>query len=163
MGRPEIRVPAAPYVYGGDPERLCRDCQLPCQLDETAPDCFRRLMLQGLLHCTYFVYGYCFLIDEPGCVFDNGGRHETYWLKLLNAYFHNVEDQDESDPAFAEHAAELRRLVLEQIENGAVSLCRYVEEIYNRVMEEGGGLSEDVMERLDGAFMALLAGAPRKA
>lgn len=163
MGRPEIEVPPAPYVYGGDCVERCRECQLPCQLDVTSPDCFRRFFLQGMLQCTYFVYGYCFLIDQDGCVFDNGGHHETYWLKLLNSYFHNVERQDESDPDFTKHADEVRHLVVERIENRQVSLCRYFEEIYNRVMEDGGGLSEGMMDKLDDAFLSLLSGTERKA
>jgi len=116
-----------------------------------------------MLQCTYFVYGYCFLIDQDGCVFDNGGHHETYWLKLLNSYFHNVERQDESDPDFTKHADEVRHLVVERIENRQVSLCRYFEEIYNRVMEDGGGLSEGMMDKLDDAFLSLLSGTERKA
>ena len=71
MGRPEIRVPQRRFVYGGEAETLCRECQLPCRLDETSVDCFRRFFLQGLLQCTYFVHGYCFLVDKAGCVFDN--------------------------------------------------------------------------------------------
>jgi len=162
MGRPEIEVPEAPYVYGGDNERLCRDCQLPCQLDVTSVDCFRRFFLQGFLGCTYQVFGYCFLVDKPGCVFDNGGDHDNYWMNLLNEYFHNVTNREESDPEFVRRAEELRRLVFEQIDNRQVSLCRYFEEYYNRLMEDGGGMSEEIMEKLDDAYLALLAGTTRK-
>jgi len=162
MGRPEIKVPEAPFTYGGDKERLCRDCQLPCQLVVTGVDCFRRFFLQGMLQCTYFVYGYCFLVDEPGCVMDNGGKHDTYWLHLLNDYFHNVRDREESDPEFARRSAEVKRLIDEWIETRQVSLCRYVEESYNQVMLDGGGLSEEVMEKLDDAYLALLGGTTRK-
>ena len=161
MGRPEIKIPAAPYVYGGDKMQLCRDCGLPCRLEETSPDCLRRFALQGFLHCTYFVYGYCFL-DRPGCVFDNGGDHDRYWLNLLNQYFHNVARREESEPDFAGRRAQLVQLVADQIDNRQVSLCRYFEEIYNRALEDGGGLSEDVMSRLDDAYLALLAGTSRK-
>lgn len=162
MGRPDIKVPEAPYVYGGEKEQLCRECRLPCQHDVTSVDCFRRFFLQGMLQCTYLVYGYCFLIDRPGCVMDNGGDHDTYWLHLLNDYFHNVRGRDETDPDFSRRAEEVRALVRERIENREVSLCRYVEEYYNRVMEDGGGHSEDVMEQLDEAYLALLRGTRRK-
>jgi hypothetical protein len=161
MGRPEIKVPEAPYVYGGDKTRLCRDCQLPCRLDETAPDCFRRFFLQGMLQCTYFVYGYCFL-DRAGCVFDNGGEHDHYWLNLLNDYFHNVARREESEPDFVQRREQLMQLVAEQIDNRQASLCRYFEEVYHRALEDGGGLSEDVMGRLDEAYLSLLAGTSRK-
>lgn len=161
MGRPEIKIPEAPYVYGGDRTRLCRDCQLPCRLDETSPDCFRRFFLQGMLQCTYFVYGYCFL-DLPGCVFDNGGEHDHYWLNLLNDYFHNVAQREEDEPDFAPRRQQLIALVSEQIDNRQVSLCRYFEEVYHRALEDGGGLSEDVMGRLDEGYLALLAGTSRK-
>lgn len=162
MGRPEIEIPDAPFVYGGDNESLCRDCQLPCQYDVTDTNCFRRFFLQGMLQCTYFVYGYCFLIDKPGCVFDNGGQHDTYWLDLLRDYFHNVRGRGESDPDFARNTESLKTLVFSQISDRQVSLCRYFEEYYNRLMEDGGGLSEEVMEKLDEAYLALLAGTTRK-
>jgi len=161
MGRPEIKVPAAPYVYGGDTTRLCRDCQLPCKLDETAPDCFRRFVLQGMLQCTYFVYGYCFL-DRPGCVFDNGGDHDTYWVHVLRDYFHNVAAREETENDFVARREQLLKLVSEQIADRQVSLCRYLEEVYHRALQDGGGLSEDVMSKLDDAYLALLAGTSRK-
>jgi len=141
VGRPEIKVPPAPYVYGGDTTRLCRDCQLPCRLDETSPDCFRRFVLQGMLQCTYFVYGYCFL-DRPGCVFDNGGDHDSYWVSVLKDYFHNATAREESDANFVERREQLLQLVREHIEQRQVSLCRYLEEVYHRALEDGGGLSE---------------------
>ncbi len=162
MGRPEITIPSLPFIYGGDPETLCGECQLPCKLNETSIDCFRRFFLQGMLQCTYFIYGYCFLIDIVGCVFDNGGEHEAYWLRFLNDYFHNVKDVETTDPDFAKNSEELKKLVFEQIENRQVSLCRYIEEIYNRVMETGGGLSEEMMEKLDEAYLSLLSGTSRK-
>ena len=161
MGRPEIKIPAAPYVYGGDPTGLCRDCRLPCKLDETSPDCFRRFFLQGMLQCTYFVYGYC-MLDRPGCVFDNGGDHDHYWVHVLNDYFHNVARREESEPDFAQRRAQLLALAGEQIANRQMSLCRYLEEVYHRALEDGGGMSEDVMGRLDDAYLALLAGTSRK-
>ena len=161
MGRPEIKIPAAPYVYGGDPTGLCRDCQLPCQLDETQPDCFRRFFLQGMLQCTYQVYGYCFL-DRPGCVFDNGGEHDAYWVQVLGEYFHNVMQREENDPDFARHREQLMKLVNTHIADRQVSLCRYLEEIYNRTLEDGGGPAGDVMGRLDEAYLSLLAGTSRK-
>ena len=162
MGRPEIEVPEAPYVYGGNNETLCRECQLPCQLDVTSVDCFRRFFLQGMLQCTYLIYGYCFLIDKSGCVFDNAGDHDTYWMNLLNEYFHNVTHREESNPEFVRRAEELKRLVFEQIDNRQVSLCRYFEEYYNRLMEDGGGMGEEVMEKLDEAYLSLLSGTTRK-
>jgi hypothetical protein len=162
MGRPEIRVPIRKFVYGGDGETLCRECQLPCRLDETSVDCFRRFFLQGLLKCTYFVHGYCFLVDKSGCVFDNGGEHDTYWLNLLNQYFHDVENIESKDPEFVKHVEELGRLIDEQIAARRVSLCRYLEEYYNKVMETGGGTSEEMLAKLDEAYMALLSGTSRK-
>ena len=162
MGKPEIEVPKHPFIYGGDAEELCRDCQLPCQHEETSMDCFRRFFLQGYLQCTYFVHGYCFLIDTPGCVYDNGGDHEPYWMNLLNQYFHNVTDTESNDENFVENVERLNGMIEEQINSGQVSLCRYIEEIYNRVMETGGGLSEEMMEKLDEAYIALLSGTPRK-
>jgi hypothetical protein len=162
MGRPEIRAPKHRFVYGGDAEALCRECQLPCRLDETSVDCFRRFFLQGLLRCTYFVHGYCFLSDKPGCVFDNGGEHDLYWSSLLNQYFHDVEGIETKDPEFVKHVRELERLIGEQLEARRVSLCRYLEEQYQRAMETGGGLDEDTQAKLDEAFLALLSGTSRK-
>jgi hypothetical protein len=161
MGRPEIKVPPAPYVYGGDATELCRDCQLPCRLEETSPDCLRRFFLQGMLQCTYLVHGYCFL-DRPGCVFDNGGEHDQYWVHVLNNYFHNVGGRGENEPDFRERRAQLLEIIREHIKDRQVSLCRYLEEVYNRALDDGGGLSEDVMARLDDAYLALLAGTERK-
>lgn len=162
MGRPEIRVLNRGFVYGADPEPLCRECQLPCRLEETSVDCLRRFFLQGLLQCTYFVDGYCFLSEGPGCVFDNGGEHESYWMNLLNQYHHDVGDAETNDPEFVRHAGEFRRLIDDEIAGRRVSLCRYLEEHYNRVMETGGGASEEVLEKLDEAYMALLGGTSRK-
>jgi hypothetical protein len=162
MGRPEITVPNLAFVYGGEAEQLCRECQLPCKFDETSVDCFRRFFLQGYLQCTYFVYGYCFLQDAAGCVFDNGGVHDTYWMNSLNQYFHNVKDVSLRDPDFIKHVDQLKELIEQQINGCQVSLCRYVEEHYNRVMETGGGMSEEMMDRLDEAYMALLSGTNRK-
>ncbi len=162
MGRSDIEIPDAPYVYGGQVEPLCRECQLPCQLERTSVDCLRRFFLQGMLQCTYFIYGYCFLEQEEGCTFDNGGKHDQYWMQLLNDYFHNVRDREENDPDFVRNAEELRKLVEAKINDRQVPLCRYLEEVYNRVMEEGGGLSEEMMDRLDDAYLALLAGTERK-
>ncbi|MDH3215584.1 MAG: hypothetical protein OEN01_04725 [Candidatus Krumholzibacteria bacterium] len=162
MGRPEIEVPEHMFVYGVDAEPLCRECQLPCQLDKTSVDCFRRFFLQGYLQCTYFVHGYCFLVDKAGCVFDNGGEHETYWMNLLNQYFHNVRDVESKDPDFVKRVQELKTLIQHHIDNRQVSLCRYLEEYYSRVMETGGGLSEEMMDKLDEAYIALLGGTTRK-
>lgn len=162
MGRPEIEVPDYPFIYGGDAEGLCRECQLPCRLNRTSVDCFRRFFLQGYLHCTYLVHGYCFLQEADGCVFDNGGKHDVFWRNSLNQYFHNVKDIDLQDPDFAKHVDQLNALIDQQIADRQVSLCRYIEEHYNRIMETGGGISDDVMEKLDEAYIALLGGTPRK-
>jgi hypothetical protein len=110
---------------------------------------------------SYFVYGYCFLTEQPGCVFDNGGKHETYWLNLLNDYFHNVYQKEMNDQ-YLQGREQVLKLVEEQIERSNVYLCRYVEEYYNRIMEIGGGLSEDMLVRLDEAYLSLLRGIKRK-
>ena len=83
-------------------------------------------------------------------------------MSLLGQYFHGVEDVGAKDPDFARHVKELRRLVDDQIAGRQVSLCRYLEEIYNRAMETGGGMSEDTLRKLDEAYIALLGGTSRK-
>ncbi len=153
-----IRVP---FTIGGDPDACCSECKLPCSLEEMSVDCHRRFFLQGLTNCSYFAYGYCFLVDQPGCVFDNGGRHDEYWLHLLNAYFHRTAEES-SDPQFDARRAEVIRLVEEQIEGRAVYLCRYIEEYYKQIMEAGGGISEEMQSRLDEAYLSLLRGISRK-
>jgi hypothetical protein len=150
-----------PFTFGGDVEAYCEECQLPCNLGEMSIDCHRRLFLQGMLNCSYFVYGYCFLIEQPGCVFDNGGRHETYWLRLLNDYFHNVDRQEENEE-FSKNRAEVVKLIGDQIERQNVYLCRYIEQYYTQVMETGGGLSEEMISKLDEAYLSLLRGISRK-
>ncbi len=150
-----------PFVYGGDAELFCDECKLPCKLDEMNVDCYRRFFLQGLVNCSYFVHGFCFLIDKPGCVFDNNGAHDTYWLQLLNEYFHNVNRKEE-DEEFVKRREEVKKLVDEQIKRQNVYLCRYLEEYYNQVMNTGGGLSEDMLAKLDNAYMLLLRGISRK-
>lgn len=117
--------------------------------------------MQGMLHCTYFVKGYCFLIDHPGCVFDNGGRHETYWLQLLNEYFHNINLREET-PDFIEKRNHVLQLIDDQIKNQNVYLCRYIEEYYNNIMETGGGMSEDMLSAIDDAYLSMLRGIIRK-
>ncbi|UCH84858.1 MAG: hypothetical protein JSW50_03985, partial [Candidatus Latescibacterota bacterium] len=116
----------------------------------------------GMVQCTYLVHGYCFLTEHPGCIFDNGGSHDTYWLNALNQYFHNVEDVESEDPDFVRYVEELKILIDSNIATHQVQLCRYIEEHYNRVMETGGGMSEEIMERLDEAYIALLGGTSRK-
>lgn len=150
-----------PFTFGGDPEVFCEECALPCNLDEMTIDCHRRLFLQGMLNCTYFVMGYCFLIDKPGCVFDNGGKHDTYWLQLLNEYFHNTSRKEE-DEAFLSARAEAVKLIDAQIEQQNVYLCRYIEQYYTQVMENGGGLSEEMLSKLDDAYLSILRGISRK-
>jgi uncharacterized protein YlaN (UPF0358 family) len=151
----------APFTFGGDPEAFCSECQLPCNLEEMSIDCHRRFFLHGMTNCSYFVYGYCFLIDQPGCVFDNGGRHDDYWLQLLNDYMHNAARRDENEE-FKKRREEVLKLVTEQIENRTVYLCRYLEEYYNQIMGTGGGLSEEMLSRLDEAYLSLLRGITRK-
>ncbi|OQX85810.1 MAG: hypothetical protein B6D63_01490 [Candidatus Latescibacteria bacterium 4484_7] len=150
-----------PFTFGGDPEILCEECQLPCTLEEMNLDCHRRFFLRGLLRCSYFVKGYCFLSGVNGCVFDNGGRHETYWLNLLNDYYHDISGKDK-EADFAKNAEEVRKLVDDEIEKQNVYLCRYIEELYNEVMKAGGGLSEDMLSELDEAYLSLLKGIIRK-
>ena len=150
-----------PFTFGGDPSAFCEECQLPCNLDEMSIDCHRRFFLQGMVNCSYFVYGYCFLIDKPGCVFDNGGLYDTYWLPLLRDYFHNVPGKEE-DEEFLKHREEALKLITDQIDRHNVYLCRYLEEYYNQVMKTGGGLSEEMLARLDEAYLSLLRGISRK-
>jgi len=83
-------------------------------------------------------------------------------MNLLNQYYHNVEDIELKDPDFVKHVDELNTLIDEQINNRQVYLCRYVEEIYNHAMGNGGGLGEEMMDALDEAFLALLGGTSRK-
>ena len=150
-----------PFSVGGDPVVYCEECQLPCKLEEMSLDCHRRFFLQGLTNCSYFVYGFCFLIDMPGCVFDNGGRHDTYWLQLLNDYFHNVDGREENEE-FLKQREEVLKLISDQVERQNVYLCRYLEEYYNQIMKTGGGLSEEMLDRLDEAYLSLLRGISRK-
>jgi hypothetical protein len=56
----------------------------------------------------------------------------------------------------------LGKLIDEEIAGRRMSLCRYLEEQYNRVMETGGGLSEETLGKLDEAYMRLLSGTSRK-
>jgi hypothetical protein len=149
------------FTFGGDPGVFCEECPLPCKLEEMSIDCHRRFFLQGMLHCSYFVGGYCFLIEEPGCVFDNGGRHDGYWLGLLNDYYHNIERKEE-DEEFLKSRDEVLRIIKDQVERQNVYLCRYIEEYYNSVMETGGGLSEEMMSALDDAYLSMLRGIIRK-
>jgi hypothetical protein len=130
-------------------------------MEEMSIDCHRRFFLHGMMNCSYFVYGYCFLVDQPGCVFDNGGRHDEYWLHLLNEYFHTVPGT-EADADFAKRRAEVLALVDDQIRNQNVYLCRYLEEFYNQVMGTGGGLAEEMLSKLDEAYLSLLRGISRK-
>jgi len=150
-----------PFAFGGDSEAFCAECRLPCSMEEMSIDCHRRFFLHGMMNCSYFVYGYCFLVDQPGCVFDNGGRHDEYWLHLLNEYFHTVPGT-EAGADFAKRRAEVLALVDDQIRNQNVYLCRYLEEFYNQVMGTGGGLAEEMLSKLDEAYLSLLRGISRK-
>jgi hypothetical protein len=158
---PGRKATSVPFTYGTDPGAFCAECKLPCNLDEMTIDCHRRLFLRGQTNCSYLVYGYCFLVDQPGCVFDNGGRHDEYWLQLLNEYFHNAGRREENEE-FLKRRAEVLRLIAAQIESHAVYLCRYLEEYYTQIMGAGGGLSEEMLSRLDEAFLSLLRGINRK-
>ncbi len=157
----EIEKKGFEFTFGADPGVLCEECPLPCKLDGMSIDCHRRFFLKGLLHCSYFVKGYCFLIDKPGCVFDNGGRHDTYWLQLLNEYFHNINIREQT-PDFLEKRKHVLQLIQDQIENQNVYLCRYIEEYYNQIMETGGGLSEEMLSAIDEAYLSMLRGIIRK-
>jgi hypothetical protein len=150
-----------PFAFGGASEAFCAECKLPCNLEEMSVDCHRRFFLHGLTFCSYFVYGHCFLIDVPGCVFDNGGRYDEYWLHLLREYFHNVGGVEETGE-FKMRRDEVLALVASQIENRTVHLCRYLEEYYSVIMGTGGGLSEEMLSRLDEAYLSLLRGITRK-
>ena len=83
-------------------------------------------------------------------------------MNTLNQYFHNVKDIQSKDPDFVRNVEHLKQLIDERIESRQVSLCRYIEEYYNLLMENGGGASEDLLEKLDEAYMALLSGTSRK-
>lgn len=150
-----------PFVFGGDPEVFCEECQQPCELDEMTIDCQRRFFMQGMVNCSYFVFGNCFLIDIPGCVFDNGGNYDSYWLPLLREYFHNVSGKEE-DERFLKARDEIMKLINDQLENQNVYLCRYLEEYYNQVMKTGGGLSDEMLNKLDEAYLSLMRGIIRK-
>jgi hypothetical protein len=150
-----------PFVFGGDSEAFCAECRLPCNMEEMSIDCHRRFFLHGMMNCSYFVYGYCFLIDQPGCVFDNGGRQDEYWLQLLNEYFHDVSGKGESEE-LAKRRGEVLGLIEDQIRNRNVYLCRYLEEYYTQIMGAGGGLAEEMQSRLDEAYLSLLRGISRK-
>jgi len=158
MDKKATRVP---FAFGGDPEAFCAECRLPCSMEEMSIDCHRRFFLHGMMNCSYFVYGYCFLVDRPGCVFDNGGHHDEYWLQLLNDYFHAVPGAETASD-FAKRRAEVLALVDDQIRNHNVYLCRYLEEFYNQVMGTGGGLAEEMLSKLDEAYLTLLRGISRK-
>jgi len=158
---PEKKAIHYSFTFGGDPEAFCAECKLPCNLEQLNLDCHRRFFLQGLINCSYFVFGHCFLIDVPGCVFDNGGRHDKYWLQLLNDYFHNVSRREE-DEKFLAQREEVLKLVNDQIERHNVYFCRYLEEYYNQIMQTGGGLSEEMLDKLDEAYLDLLRGISRK-
>ena len=158
---PDEKAIHFPFTFGGDPEAFCAECQLPCNLDQMSLDCHRRFFLQGMINCSYFVFGRCFLIDVPGCVFDNGGRYDKYWLQLLNDYFHNVSRREEDDE-FLARREEVLKLVEAQVEQQNVYFCRCLEEYYHQIMQTGGGLSEEMLDKLDEAYLDLLRGISRK-
>ncbi|MBU8923443.1 MAG: hypothetical protein KOO63_16625 [Bacteroidales bacterium] len=150
-----------PFTFGCSAEVICEECQLPCNLDEMSVDCHRRMFLQGMLNCVYFVNGYCFLTEHPGCVMDNGGKHDTYWLQLLRDYFHNVDGKEENEQ-FLKSREEVLKLIEAEINRQDVFLCRYLEQYYAMILETGGGLSEEVLSKLDDAYLSLLRGICRK-
>ncbi|HSG29834.1 MAG TPA: hypothetical protein VLA34_15235 [Candidatus Krumholzibacterium sp.] len=150
-----------PFTFGCGPEVICEECQLPCQLEKMTVDCHRREFLKGILNCVYFVHGYCYLTEIPGCVMDNGGKHDSYWLQLLRDYFHNADNREEDDE-FQRNRAEIMKLIDAELARQNVYLCRYIEQYYSMVLETGGGLSEDMLSRLDEVYLSLLRGISRK-
>jgi hypothetical protein len=149
------------FIHGPRPEELCDICALPCGFTACGETCHRRHFLQGMLYCSYFFRGYCFLIDVPGCAFDNGGRTEEYWRGLLRDYVYNVTGRDE-DETFQRARAQAIRYLEEQIEQKNVFLCRYFEEQYSQVLQSGGSASEEELMHLDRAYEALMSGGKRK-
>ncbi len=149
------------FICGADPRALCEVCELPCGFEACGTTCHRRHFLAGLLNCSYLYRGCCFLVDVPGCAFDNGGRTEGHWLPLMNAYLHNRERSAESED-FRLARQRTEEYLNEQIEAQNVYLCRYVEEIYNLALASGGSLAADELEHLETALLRLLAGAARK-
>jgi len=115
----------------------------------------------GALQCSYFFRGYCFLVDVPGCAFDNGAKTENYWLGLIRDYVHNLKGQEE-DESFLKAKEQSIRYLEEQIELKNVYLCRYVEEQYNLALQSGGSASEEDLEHMDTAYEQLMRGAKRK-
>ncbi len=149
------------FTHGASCESLCEVCSLPCGFQACGELCHRRHFLKGALHCSYFFRGYCFLLDEEGCAFDNGARTESYWLGLLRDYVYNVERKEE-DESFVKARGQAIRYLEEQIELKNVFLCRYLEEQYDLALQSGGSASEEELGHLDVAYEALMSGARRK-
>ncbi len=161
MAKPRLEPVNVDFICGARPADLCEVCELPCELPVCGATCHRRHFLAGLLNCSYFYRGHCFLIDVPGCAFDNGGRTEKHWLPLLNEYLHNKERSAESeDYQLARRRTE--EYLNEQIEAQNVFLCRYVEEVYNLGLSSGGSRAEEELGHLEQALLKLLSGALRK-
>lgn len=161
MAKPELPPTHTDFIWGARPEDLCEICELPCGFSACGPTCHRRHFLAGLLNCSYLYRGYCFLVDVPGCAFDNRGQTETHWLPLLNSYLHNKARSAESaDYRLARQRTE--EYLNEQIEAQNVYLCRYLEEVYNLALASGGSLAEEDLAQLEAAILKLLSGMPRK-
>ncbi len=161
MSKPQLPPRHTDFIWGARPEDLCEVCELPCGFDACGATCHRRHFLAGLLNCSYLHHGHCFLVDVPGCAFDNGGQTEGHWLPLLNSYLHNKSRETESaDYLKARQRSE--EYLQEQIEAENVYLCRYLEEVYNLALASGGSLAEEELAHLEAAILKLLSGAPRK-
>jgi hypothetical protein len=161
MAKPTQPPEHTDFLYGARPQDLCEVCELPCGFTACGPTCHRRHFLAGLLRCSYFYRGYCFLIDVPGCAFDNGGQTEGTWLSLLNAWLHNRERAAESED-FRLARQRTEEALNEQIEAQNVYLCRYLEEVYNQALASGGSFDAEELEQLEAALLRLLSGMPRK-
>jgi hypothetical protein len=82
-------------------------------------------------------------------------------MQLLGEYFHNVNNREEDEEYLRNHR-EVLKLIENEIERQDVFLCRYIEQYYAQVLETGGGLSEDMLSKLDDVYLSLLRGISRK-
>lgn len=149
------------FTHGAPYDALCDVCSQACGFKACGEFCHRRHFLQGALQCSYFFRGYCFLVDEPGCAFDNGAKTESYWLGLLRDFVYNVKNR-EMDAGFLKAREQSIRYLEEQIELKNVYLCRYLEECYNEQLQSGGSASDEDLEHLDRAYESLMSGGKRK-
>ncbi|MHB8079104.1 MAG: hypothetical protein ACYDIE_07605 [Candidatus Krumholzibacteriia bacterium] len=161
MPRPTQPPRSTGFIHGARPEDLCEECELPCGFAACGVTCHRRHFLAGLLRCSYLYRGYCFLVDVPGCAFDNGGRTESQWLPLLNSWLHSRTRADESED-FRLARLRTEEYLNEQIEAQNVFLCRYLEEVYNLALSSGGSFVEEELTHLESGLLKLLSGTSRK-